>query len=264
MSAYDVFISYKSEDFSEANWIRNILETNNISCWMAPTSITGGSNYAQAIPTAISNSKIFLLLISSRTQQSTWISKEINQAVSCKKIIMPYMIEDCELYNEFNFYLNDVQRYDAFKSKSEVIRKMIVEMRAIIGNTQSTEDVRLPNMNSETVSSSFESDKDASSSQLKCKAENKKTSLWTWLLIAFTYFWCIPAGAIVMLAQLILSPRIKNAALFNRVIQYLCIAGSLVGAVIFLYAITHYDHCDEAMFFSIIGLLSELLRNSFV
>ena len=31
----DVFISYKSEEFHEADWVRQRLESGGISCWMA-------------------------------------------------------------------------------------------------------------------------------------------------------------------------------------------------------------------------------------
>ena len=37
----DVFISYKTEDEAQARWVRDTLETNGISCWMAPGSIPG-------------------------------------------------------------------------------------------------------------------------------------------------------------------------------------------------------------------------------
>ena len=40
----DVFISYKSEEFQEADWVRQQLESGGISCWMAPNSITGGAS----------------------------------------------------------------------------------------------------------------------------------------------------------------------------------------------------------------------------
>ena len=49
----DVFISYKSEEFQEADWVRQQLESGGISCWMAPHSITGGASYATEIPQAI-------------------------------------------------------------------------------------------------------------------------------------------------------------------------------------------------------------------
>lgn len=48
-----VFISYKSEEYDDANWVKSVLEKNGISCWMAPMSIRGGSNYASEIPQAI-------------------------------------------------------------------------------------------------------------------------------------------------------------------------------------------------------------------
>ncbi len=48
----DVFISYKSEEFQEADWVRQQLESGGISCWMAPNSITGGASYATEIPQA--------------------------------------------------------------------------------------------------------------------------------------------------------------------------------------------------------------------
>ena len=49
----DVFISYKSEEFQEADWVRQQLESGGIRCWMAPNSITGGASYATEIPQAI-------------------------------------------------------------------------------------------------------------------------------------------------------------------------------------------------------------------
>ena len=42
----DVFISYKSEEFQEADWVRQQLESGGIS-------ITGGASYATEIPQAI-------------------------------------------------------------------------------------------------------------------------------------------------------------------------------------------------------------------
>ena len=46
----DVFISYKSEEFQEADRVRQQLESGGISCWMAPNSITGGASYATELP----------------------------------------------------------------------------------------------------------------------------------------------------------------------------------------------------------------------
>ncbi len=73
MSVKDVFISYKAEEFDEANWVRGTLEHNGISCWMAPASIMGGSSYAEEIPKAIRECRVFVLLLSEKSQRSKWV-----------------------------------------------------------------------------------------------------------------------------------------------------------------------------------------------
>ena len=57
METKDVFISYKSEEFNDVLWVKNVLESRGISCWMAPMCITGGASYASEIPAAINNCK---------------------------------------------------------------------------------------------------------------------------------------------------------------------------------------------------------------
>ena len=132
----EVFISYKSEEFEEANWVKDVLETNGISCWMAPMCITGGSSYAKEIPQAIRNCKVFVLILSEKSQMSKWVPREVDQAINEGKIVMPFMLENCQLKDDFNFYLTNVQRYAAYESKAAAIQKMLREIKAIIGPKQ--------------------------------------------------------------------------------------------------------------------------------
>lgn len=129
----DVFISYKSEEFEEADWVKTVLEQNGISCWMAPECIVGGSSYASEIPQAIRNCKIFVLILSKKAQESKWVPKEIDQAINENKIILPFMLENCELKDDFNFYLTNVQRYAAYENKSNAIEKMLNEIKGVLG-----------------------------------------------------------------------------------------------------------------------------------
>ena len=129
----DVFISYKSEDYSNALWVKGTLEVNGISCWMAPNDIPGGSNYGLEIPTAIKNCTVMVVVLTMRTKESEWVPKEIGQAISEHKIIMPFLLEEYSLPTEYNFYLTNVQRYDAFLNKSETICRMVEEIRTILG-----------------------------------------------------------------------------------------------------------------------------------
>ena len=129
----DVFISYKAEELNEAGWVRNALESCGISCWMAPDSIVGGTSYAQEIPAAIRGCKVFVLILSERAQTSKWVPRELDQAINENKIIMPFMLENCPLRDDFSFYLTNVQRYYAYEDKMSAMEKMAKEILGILG-----------------------------------------------------------------------------------------------------------------------------------
>ena len=137
MTKRDVFISYNSEQFEAAGWVRSVLETNGISCWMAPADIPGGSSYAAEIPVAIANCRVFVVVLTEKAQQSKWVPKELDLAVNSGKVIMPFMLEQFQLRDDFNFYLSNVQRYTAYENKVKAMEKMVREIQAVLGvNTQ--------------------------------------------------------------------------------------------------------------------------------
>ncbi|WP_226669736.1 toll/interleukin-1 receptor domain-containing protein [Metabacillus litoralis] len=136
----DVFISYSSSEFNNVYSIKNILEKNNIHCWMAPHSIPGGSSYANEIPVAIKNSGMFLLMLSAKSQKSQWVQKEVSLALSYGKTVLPFMLEKCELSESFNFFLTDVQRYNAYESQSEILKQLIAEILSQSTKRESAEN----------------------------------------------------------------------------------------------------------------------------
>lgn len=137
----DVFISYKAEEIEEASWVKSVLESNGISCWMAPACIPGGSSYAVEIPQAIREAKVFVLILSSKAQSSRWVSREVDLAINEGKIVLPFMLENCALKDDFNFYLTNVQRYAAYENKLAAAEKMINEIKAIIGDNTSENEI---------------------------------------------------------------------------------------------------------------------------
>ena len=60
----DVFISHSSKDEIVANEICDSFERNSIKCWIAPRDIAPGSDWADAINSAIKNSSIMVLVFS--------------------------------------------------------------------------------------------------------------------------------------------------------------------------------------------------------
>ena len=133
----EVFISYSTVDTVSAETVRNVLEKNGLSCWMAPRDIPGGSNYTKEIPGAIRNCKAFVLILSENAQNSHWVLKELDSAVNCGKVILPFMVEDCALNDEFNFLLTGAQRYAAYQKKAEALEILIGRIRNILGTGES-------------------------------------------------------------------------------------------------------------------------------
>jgi len=129
----EIFISYSTIDIASAETVRNVLEQNGLSCWMAPRDIPGGSNYTKEIPNAIRNCKAFVLILSANAQSSHWVLKELDSAVNAGKVILPFMVEDCALNDEFNFLLTGAQRYAAYQKKAEAMEILIGRLRGILG-----------------------------------------------------------------------------------------------------------------------------------
>ncbi len=141
---HDIFISYSTKDQLQAEAVRDILENNGIACWMAPRDIPGGSNYTKEIPSAIRGCSVFVLILSQNSQNSPWVLKELDSAVNCGKVVLPFMLEDFQLSDEFNFLLTGAQRYAAYQKKAEALESLINRIRAIIGNKEETPVVSQP------------------------------------------------------------------------------------------------------------------------
>lgn len=86
----DIFISYSSKEYSSAKKIKEYLDSNDISCWMAPDSIPEGSNYTKEIPMVIYKAKAFLILLSENSQNSPWVDRELEVAIKSNKPIIAY------------------------------------------------------------------------------------------------------------------------------------------------------------------------------
>lgn len=104
-----VFVSYSSKDRQFVNNIVKTIESMGIACWKAPEHIPAGSSYAREIPRAIANCQVFLLMLSKTSQDSIWVEKEIDSAISNRKKIIPFQIDEEPLNDVFRFYLNNIQ-----------------------------------------------------------------------------------------------------------------------------------------------------------
>lgn len=109
--------------------LRNVLEKNGVYCWMAPDSIPAGGDYASAIPKAIKECDIFLLVLSKAAQGSKWVPKELDVAITFGRTIIPFQIDPEALTEEFNFRLTNVQRIDAFHNQELAYQQLLNQIR---------------------------------------------------------------------------------------------------------------------------------------
>lgn len=143
MEKRHVFISYKVEDFSQADSVRATLEANGFPCWMAPMSLPGGSSYAVEIPKAIKSAACVVLVLSARAQTSKWVSREIDRALNENVTVLPFMIEDCLLTPEFEFYLTNVQQYSAYDNYEDSLKRLLTNV-AVLFDSDRTEFTTVP------------------------------------------------------------------------------------------------------------------------
>lgn len=111
--AHDVFISYVSTDRKAADTACAILEKNKIRCWIAPRDVLPGVKWAKAIVDAISNSRLMVLILSSRSNDSTHVMSEVELAVHRGIPILPLRIEDVVPSGEMEFFLSATHWLDA-------------------------------------------------------------------------------------------------------------------------------------------------------
>ena len=109
----DVFISYSNKDKNAADAVCSIMEQNGIRCWIAPRDITPGLPFAEAIIDGIKGSKVFILIYSSNSNNSSQVIKEVDRAVHHKLAIIPLRLEDVPMTKQLEYYVSDVHWMDA-------------------------------------------------------------------------------------------------------------------------------------------------------
>jgi|GEM_PF-2224713 len=117
--AHDVFISYSHVDVDTAVALCDSLESNGFRCWYAPRDIAPGDEWASAIMSALESCRIMVLVFSKDSNKSVQVLREVNNAVTLKKFIIPYKIDDSTPTGGMNYYLATLQWLDETLSGRE-------------------------------------------------------------------------------------------------------------------------------------------------
>ena len=111
--AHDVFISYSTHDKLTADAICSIFEANGIRCWIAPRDILPGMDWGESIIDAINASRVMVLILSSSSNTSDQVKREVERAVHKSIVIIPFRIENVQLSKSLEYQLSLTHWLDA-------------------------------------------------------------------------------------------------------------------------------------------------------
>lgn len=104
--AYDVFVSYSSADRILADAIVHELEAERIECWIASRNILPGTNYAEAIVTAIQDVEVMVVIVSDDANRSDHVPREIERAAARNVSLVPFRVADIEPSPSLQYFLS--------------------------------------------------------------------------------------------------------------------------------------------------------------
>ena len=132
-----VFLSYAREDSDSAQRLFHDLRERGVVVWFDQDALCGGERWKDAISQAISNSRFFIALSSTRSaSKKGYVQKEIREALEVLNefpdggvFVTPVRLDDCR---PSQLILNDLNWVDLFPSWAEGVQKIV---RAVTKNT---------------------------------------------------------------------------------------------------------------------------------
>jgi hypothetical protein len=111
------FVSYAKADQAKALEIAEALERRGFRCWIAPRDVRPGRAYGDEIIRGIESSSALVLVLSSASNTSGFVSREIERAVSKNKPIFTVRIEDVLPSPSLELFISSTQWIDAFSGR---------------------------------------------------------------------------------------------------------------------------------------------------
>ncbi|HEX8639666.1 MAG TPA: TIR domain-containing protein [Allosphingosinicella sp.] len=115
----DIFISHSSQDRDVAHAACRRLEEQGFGCWIAPRDILPGQDYGAAIVEGIRGAKLFLLIFSSRSNDSAQVKREVERAASAGVPILPFRVEEVTPAPALEYFISGSHWLDAIEPPLE-------------------------------------------------------------------------------------------------------------------------------------------------
>lgn len=131
---FDVFVSHSNKDKKTADALVHVLEERGTRCWMAPRDITAGSSWAGSIMEAITQCRVFVLILSRNSNTSVQVLQEIERAVNRGLTVVPMRIEDVPPSQDLELFLGMRHWLDAFGgSQPQQLQECATAIQGILG-----------------------------------------------------------------------------------------------------------------------------------
>ena len=126
-----IFISHSSKDFSFAKSLCDLLENQNINCWIAPRDIPYGE-WSEKITLAIEQSKIMVFVFSENSNKSKQVLREIKLAIENNVMIIPVRISKEEYNPSLKYFLALYQWEDVDSDDIVPLNKVVNKIKCLI------------------------------------------------------------------------------------------------------------------------------------
>ncbi len=136
--AHEVFICYASRDKAIAEAVCAALEARSIKCWIAPRDVLPGTEWAETIVDALDTSRILVLVLSSSSNTSPQVIREVGRAASNGIPIIPLRIDDVIPSKAMDYFVSSHQWLDAQKGPlkkhlqrlADILQQILARRRA--------------------------------------------------------------------------------------------------------------------------------------
>ena len=119
-----LFISYSSIEKNKCDKVIEYIKSEGHKVWLAPDDVPAGKDYADVIPDAIRKCDAFIVLLTEKSQASKWVPKELDQAITAGKTIVPFHMDESAYTDSFEFRLSNVQRIEAAGRMDEALAEL--------------------------------------------------------------------------------------------------------------------------------------------
>ena len=127
MKPKELFLSHSSKNMAIANRIAVTLRNHGVPVWYSPTSIMTAQQWQDQIGKALRRCDWFMVLLSTKSVESTWVKRELQYALGHNQYddhIMPVIIEPCQ-FEELSWTLELFQMADFTNDENQAYTQIL-------------------------------------------------------------------------------------------------------------------------------------------